>query len=89
MAEKETRESVVLRLKRIEGQVKGVQKMIEEERPCPDVLTQLMAIRSGIEQVGLIVLENQIQDCMPQSSAKDIENVETLQKTLKMWAKFG
>lgn len=89
MAEKEKRESVILRLKRIEGQVKGVQKMIDEQRPCQDVLTQLMAIRNGVEQVGLIILESQIQDCLSQGAVKDIESADTLQKTLKMWTKFG
>ena len=52
------------RLKRIEGQVKGIQKMIEDETYCVDILVQISAIRSAIDNVGTIILENHIKGCV-------------------------
>lgn len=60
------------RLKRIEGQVRGVQRMIEEERYCIDILQQLAAIKAATDQVGLALLENHMQGCL----RKAIQNGE-------------
>ncbi|MEF9991016.1 MAG: metal-sensitive transcriptional regulator, partial [Peptostreptococcaceae bacterium] len=51
------KEALQRRLKRIEGQVKGIQKMLEDERYCVDILIQISAIRSAINKVGTIILE--------------------------------
>ena len=52
------------RLKRAEGQIRGIQKMIAEEKECVDVVTQLSAVRSSIDRImGLIVAEN-LKDCL-------------------------
>ena len=52
------------RLRRIEGQVQGVQRMLDEDRGCEDVLTQLLAIRSAVEQVCLLMTEQHVRDCV-------------------------
>jgi DNA-binding FrmR family transcriptional regulator len=52
------------RLRRIEGQVRGVQRMVDEDQYCLDVLTQLSAIISGARGAGLLVLENHIRGCV-------------------------
>jgi DNA-binding FrmR family transcriptional regulator len=57
-------EEITNRLKRIEGQVRGLQRMIEEERDCEAVLTQLMAARAALDRVGLLVAENFVQECL-------------------------
>ncbi len=59
------------RLKRIEGQVRGVQKMLGEERYCVDVLTQLSSIVAATQKVGLIVLEDHIQGCVASSDGDE------------------
>jgi len=59
------------RLKRIEGQVRGVQRMLEEERYCVDVLTQLSSIVAATQKVGLIVLEDHIQGCVANSEGDE------------------
>ena len=48
------KDMLIKRLNRIEGQVKGIQKMVDEERYCIDILTQISAIRSAINKVGSI-----------------------------------
>lgn len=85
----EARDNMVLRLKKIEGQVKGIQRMLDDGRACQDILTQLIAIRSGIEQVGLMMLDTQIERCMGEAAQGDKEKVKSLQQTLKMWTRFS
>jgi CsoR family transcriptional regulator, copper-sensing transcriptional repressor len=52
------------RLNRIEGQVKGIKKMIEEKRYCVDILTQLKAVGSALKKVEHTVLKDHVQGCL-------------------------
>ena len=71
------------RLKRIEGQVKGIQKMIDDERYCVDILIQISAVRSAIDKVGAIILENHIKGCVSNSLKNgDKEDNEAIIKEL-------
>lgn len=58
------REAVRRRLRRIEGQVRGVDRMVAEEQYCIDILNQIAAANSALEQVGLKVLEGHVQGCV-------------------------
>ncbi|MFN6833209.1 metal-sensitive transcriptional regulator [Enterococcus hirae] len=65
--------NIINRLKRTEGQIRGIQKMIEEEKDCMAIITQLSAVRSSIDRVmGMIVAEN-LKDCLeyPENSAEE------------------
>ena len=55
------------RLKRIEGQVRGVQRMVNEEIYCVDVLTQIASVVSALEKVGTILLKDHIEHCVRES----------------------
>ena len=81
------KEAIIKRLKRIEGQVKGIQKMIEEERYCVDILTQISAIRSAINKVGSIILENHMKGCVSQS-IKEGDSEEMINELMKTIDKF-
>lgn len=52
------------RLRRIEGQVRGLEKMVDEEKYCVDVLTQISSVIAALQKVGVIVLEDHIQGCV-------------------------
>ena len=52
------------RLNRIAGQVTGIQRMVEEERYCVDILTQIAAVRSALDQVGVELLTNHVESCV-------------------------
>jgi DNA-binding FrmR family transcriptional regulator len=80
---------LIKRLNRIEGQVKGIQKMVEEERYCIDILTQISAIRSAINKVGSIILENHIKGCVVNSIKEDNSeaSIEELMKTIDKFIK--
>jgi len=51
------------RLRRIEGQVRGLQKMIEEDRYCPDIITQIASVQEALRGVGRQLLRNHLQHC--------------------------
>jgi DNA-binding FrmR family transcriptional regulator len=52
------------RLRRIEGQTRGVQRMVQEDKYCVDILTQLSAIMSAVRQTGLLILEDHMRNCV-------------------------
>ncbi|HHW61865.1 MAG TPA: metal-sensitive transcriptional regulator [Syntrophomonadaceae bacterium] len=63
----DTNKDMILRLRRIEGQVRGVQRMIEQEADCGEVLNQITAIKSAVNQVGILVFEHYARDCISRS----------------------
>jgi len=60
----ESKEDIVRRLKKIEGQVKGIQRMVDSDQYCVDVLVQVAAVRAAINRVGTIVFEHYSRGCM-------------------------
>jgi DNA-binding FrmR family transcriptional regulator len=66
---------ILARLRRIEGQVRGVQKMVEQDQYCLDILTQLSAIIAAARTTGLLVLEDHIRGCVVNASDDDREAV--------------
>ncbi|WP_085523720.1 metal-sensitive transcriptional regulator [Tuberibacillus sp. Marseille-P3662] len=58
------KQQMMNRLKRVEGQVRGIQKMIEDDRYCVDVLIQLSAIKSALDKVGYSLMERHTKHCV-------------------------
>ncbi len=56
------------RLRRIEGQVRGLQRMVDEEAYCIDVLTQVASVVSALEKAGIIVLKDHVEHCIRESA---------------------
>jgi DNA-binding FrmR family transcriptional regulator len=67
----------IVRLKRIEGQIRGVQKMIEEKRYCIDILTQLSSVVGAIKGVEQNILERHLKGCVQQSFSKGSKQDKT------------
>jgi CsoR family transcriptional regulator, copper-sensing transcriptional repressor len=61
--ETDTQEDMLLRLRRVEGQVRGVQKMVESQRYCPDILMQMSAIHESLRSVERILMKDHLQYC--------------------------
>ena len=59
-----TKPQLLARLKRIEGQTRGVQKMVDEDRYCIDVLTQIGAIQAALDKVALGLLDDHVKHCV-------------------------
>ncbi len=60
---------LVRRLKRVEGQVRGLQRMIEEERACSDILVQLAALREAVNKVGVALIARHMATCLEEPPA--------------------
>ena len=67
MIDKVTKDEAMVRLKRIEGQVRGLQRMAEEKRYCIDIINQITAVSKALEQVGLIVMKRHLESCVAES----------------------
>lgn len=74
--------TVTARIHRLSGQLQAIEKMIADRRTCPDVLTQIGAVRAGLEQVALLVLQKELQ-----RSQNRRVNPETTEKLLQAFSK--
>jgi DNA-binding FrmR family transcriptional regulator len=63
------KEEYLRRLRRIEGQARGLQRMVEEEKYCIDILTQISAITKALQSVGLGLLEEHLSHCVVDAAA--------------------
>ncbi|HHX23058.1 MAG TPA: metal-sensitive transcriptional regulator [Thermoanaerobacterales bacterium] len=79
--------NLLRRLKRIEGQIKGIQRMIEDEKYCVDVLVQIAAVRAALNKVGLIVLEDHTRGCVVEAVRSDC-NKEKINELIDVIGKF-
>jgi DNA-binding FrmR family transcriptional regulator len=68
------------RLRRIEGQVRGVQRMVDEEAYCIDVLTQIASVVAALEKVGTILLKDHVEHCVRESIEKGEDADEKIEE---------
>ncbi len=68
------------RLRRIEGQVRGLQKMVEEDRYCPDIITQIASVQEALRGVGRQLLRNHLKHC---ATTRDQEGQEGSRRHLR------
>lgn len=68
--------SVINRLSRIEGHIRAIKRMMEEGKPCPDVLIQLAAIKSAVQKTAQVVLEDHIESCLTEAATKGASEEE-------------
>jgi DNA-binding FrmR family transcriptional regulator len=78
----EARSSVIKRLSKIEGQVRGLVRMISEERSCDEIINQIQAVKAGMNKVAAIILEKNIVDCLNLSENTGQTEIEKLRKLL-------
>lgn len=86
----DAKSDIIKRLNRIEGQIKGITRMLENEKSCVDMLTQVAAVRAAINKVGGLILENYSVKCLENAaSAEEKEKVvKDLTKTIQSFLKF-
>ena len=80
-----TKDQLLARLRRIEGQVRGVEKMVDDDRYCIDVLTQISAIQAALDKVGLGLLDDHAHHCMRQGAQEG----KSEEMTAEMMAAVG
>ncbi|HET6872394.1 MAG TPA: metal-sensing transcriptional repressor [Sporolactobacillaceae bacterium] len=79
---------MIARLKRIEGQVRGLQKMIEEDRYCVDILVQMSAVQAAIKKVGYALMERHTKMCVS-SAIKNGEGDDYIEELMKVVQQFS
>ncbi len=72
----ESLQSLINRLSRIEGHVRGIKTMVKDNRPCPDVLIQIAAVRGALDRVARMVLDNHLSDCIVRATQDGDIDVE-------------
>ena len=81
------RQAVIKRLRRVEGQIKGIQKMVEDEKFCGDILIQVSAARAALNSVGGLILENYMHICLSEYLEGQSEE-EDLNKLVELMVKY-
>jgi len=79
---------ILSRLKRIEGQIRGIQGMIIEERPCSDIMVQIAAAKSALNQVSKVILENHVNSWFDSSISSDDISQEMINEVMELILKF-
>ena len=87
----ETRKKATTRLSRIAGQVAGIQRMIDENRYCVDVLLQVAAVRAALDGVGKLVLHSHVQTCVADAlgSGNPREARKKVDELVEVFSRFG
>lgn len=81
------RENLHRRLKKIIGQVQAIDRMIDEDVPCEDVLSQISAAKSALNKAGQVILEGHIQHCVKDAlEAGDTEKLDSFAKVIERFA---
>ena len=81
------RKRILNRLRRLEGQIRGLQSMIESGKDCEAVLTQIMAAKSALNQVGLHIIGHSMKTCLVDDSITDRD--ELVDEAIKVFLKYS
>jgi DNA-binding FrmR family transcriptional regulator len=87
----ETKAKALGRLRRIEGQVQGIQRMVEEEKYCVDILLQLTAVEGAVEQVQRLLLARHIESCVAEAirSGSTRDRQRKVDELLDVFSRFS
>jgi len=87
----ETKIKALGRLRRIEGQVQGIQRMVEEEKYCVDILLQLTAVQGAVEQVQRLLLGRHIESCVADAirSGSTRDRQKKVDELLEVFSRFS
>jgi len=80
-------DKVVNRLKRIEGQVRGLQRMVADDEHCEDILTQLSATRAALDRVGIFLITHKVRECLLDEG--DASSEAAVQRALETFQKYA
>lgn len=91
-AERSERE-VLLRLKKIEGQLRGLQRMVEQGVPCPEIMTQVAAVTSAVKKVGMVIVQTYMEECLNKTEktleARKGETLKELRKAISQYMNWA
>ena len=82
------RMEVLARLHNVKGHIAGIERMVEDEQACANVLVQLSAIRSSIEKIGIYILENNAVECLCSDMVQTPQDKEKVEHVVKQMLAF-
>jgi CsoR family transcriptional regulator, copper-sensing transcriptional repressor len=87
----DAREKIQARLKKVAGQVAGIQRMVDEDRYCVDVLHQIAAVEGALDRVGHLMLASHVETCVASAieSGKPKERKDKLDELMDVFSRFG
>jgi DNA-binding FrmR family transcriptional regulator len=88
VADEGERKKIINRLRRLEGQIRGLQSMIEAGQDCDAVLTQIMAAKSALNQVSLHIIGHSMKRCLVDADP-DIDRDEVIDQTIAVFMKYS
>jgi len=77
------------RLRRVEGQSRGLQRMIEEGRSCDEVFTQLAATKAALDRVGVLLISLKMRECLLEEADNDLASPAAVEKALETFLKYA
>ena len=91
MIDEDTKGKALGRLRRIEGQVQGIQRMVEEDKSCVDVLLQLAAVQGAVEQVQKLLLGQHLESCLAEAvrSGNARDRQRKMDELLEVFSRFS
>jgi DNA-binding FrmR family transcriptional regulator len=78
---------ILTRLRRVEGQIRGIQRMIEEQRDCEAIVTQLLAARAALDKTGMLIMGKHIERCL--ISAREGDGPVGLERVMAFFLQFA
>lgn len=84
----EDHKKVADRINRIEGQVRGIRNMVEDDRDCLDVLKQIAAAVGALRSVGMVILEDHLKGCVSNAIKNEIHEDELIKQVIDIFYKF-
>jgi DNA-binding FrmR family transcriptional regulator len=87
----EVREQVRKRIRRVAGQIAGIERMVDEDRYCVDVLLQVAAVRAALDGVGKLILRSHVETCVADAlvSGRAKERNEKIEEIMDVFSKFA
>ncbi len=82
------KKNILVRLKKMEGQLKGIQKMVEEDKYCVDILTQLSSIIAASQKVANIIMKDHIQGCVRNALIQNDRSEEHVNELISVVERF-
>ncbi len=91
MMDQETKQRALTRLRRIEGQIQGVQRMVEEDKYCVDIMLQISAVQGALEQVSKILMARHIESCVLDSvkAGTERERTRKIEELIEVCSRYG
>jgi len=91
MMDAETKHRALARLRRIAGQIQGVQRMVDEDKYCVDIMLQISAIQGALEQVSKILMARHIESCVMDSmkAGSEKERARKIEELMGVFSRYG